>query len=316
MTSQHRLCKKSTAPRIAALAGALAAGDERLFFAELDALVQRRERDLFGELRKLTSDLQSALERFSVDSRLVDLAEKEVPDARHASRSRSQAHRRGRASHDGSGGAVRSAGGAHGAAGRRASSNCGGGFARARSRSMSSATWSGSMDVFLEAAARGHGQGARQSRGSAAGAGLSGSVGSDHPRRDEARRRTGGRAGRAGAAVERRRDDEARPRTTRRGFGPAVPGIDHGPAVSGQQDVDRCCRDWECDSRMWTRLADRDVRDAIDVAGLAQSPVTIASLSWTFSVSSACMLAVVRGARRRRAEGRGHHGAAVAARRS
>jgi len=25
---------------------------------------------------------------------------------------------------------------------------------------------------------------------------------------------------------------------TRRGFGPAVPGIDHGPAVSGQQDVD------------------------------------------------------------------------------
>jgi chemotaxis regulatin CheY-phosphate phosphatase CheZ len=23
-----------------------------------------------------------------------------------------------------------------------------------------------------------------------------------------------------------------------RGFGPAVPGVDHGPAVSGQQDVD------------------------------------------------------------------------------
>ena len=45
--------------------------------------MQRRERALFGELRKLTGDLQSALDRFSVDSRLVDLAEKEVPDARH-----------------------------------------------------------------------------------------------------------------------------------------------------------------------------------------------------------------------------------------
>lgn len=69
-------------PTIAAMAGALAANDEGLFFAELDALVERRERTLFGELRKLTADLQSALVRFSIDSRLVDLAEKEVPDAR------------------------------------------------------------------------------------------------------------------------------------------------------------------------------------------------------------------------------------------
>ncbi|HEU4487010.1 MAG TPA: protein phosphatase CheZ [Povalibacter sp.] len=67
---------------IAVLAGALAADDEGLFFSELDALVERRERGLFGELRKLTSDLQTALVRFSIDSRLVDLAEKEVPDAR------------------------------------------------------------------------------------------------------------------------------------------------------------------------------------------------------------------------------------------
>lgn len=68
---------------IAALAGALAAGDEPGFFAELDALVQRRESSLFGELQKLTSDLQGALNRFRIDSRLIDLAEKEVPDARH-----------------------------------------------------------------------------------------------------------------------------------------------------------------------------------------------------------------------------------------
>jgi chemotaxis protein CheZ len=68
---------------IAALAGALAAGDEPRFLAELDSLVQCRESSLFGELQKLTNDLQGALQRFRIDSRLVDLAEKEVPDARH-----------------------------------------------------------------------------------------------------------------------------------------------------------------------------------------------------------------------------------------
>jgi chemotaxis protein CheZ len=83
MSSHHPALQEEYGPSIAALAGSLAAGDESRFFAELDALVQRRERALFGELRKLTGDLQSALERFRVDSRLVDLAQKEVPDAKH-----------------------------------------------------------------------------------------------------------------------------------------------------------------------------------------------------------------------------------------
>ena len=68
---------------VAALAAALAKNDVASFFMELDALVQRRESALFGDLRKLTQNLQEALERFRIDSRLVDLAEKEVPDARH-----------------------------------------------------------------------------------------------------------------------------------------------------------------------------------------------------------------------------------------
>jgi chemotaxis protein CheZ len=68
---------------ITALSRALATGDEERFYSELDLLVQRRESALFGDLRKLTHDLQAALERFRIDSRLVDLAEKEVPDARH-----------------------------------------------------------------------------------------------------------------------------------------------------------------------------------------------------------------------------------------
>ncbi|HEY0683103.1 MAG TPA: protein phosphatase CheZ [Steroidobacter sp.] len=82
MTSGIDALRAEYGSSIATLAGALAAGDEQLFLSELDLLVHRRERTLFSELRKLTGDLQSALDRFSVDSRLVDLAEKEVPDAR------------------------------------------------------------------------------------------------------------------------------------------------------------------------------------------------------------------------------------------
>ena len=67
---------------VTALADAMAAGNEAAFFAELDSLLQRRERMLFLDLRKLTGDLQSALQRFRVDSRLADLAEKDVPNAR------------------------------------------------------------------------------------------------------------------------------------------------------------------------------------------------------------------------------------------
>ncbi|MGH8237050.1 MAG: protein phosphatase CheZ [Steroidobacteraceae bacterium] len=67
---------------VEALRDALAADNEAAFYSELDGLLQRRERMLFLDLRKLTGDLQSALQRFRVDSRLVDLAERDVPDAR------------------------------------------------------------------------------------------------------------------------------------------------------------------------------------------------------------------------------------------
>jgi chemotaxis protein CheZ len=82
MTSAIEALREEFGSTIATMSGALAAGNEQLFLSQLDSLVQRRERTLFSELRKLTGDLQSALNRFSVDSRLVDLAEKEVPDAR------------------------------------------------------------------------------------------------------------------------------------------------------------------------------------------------------------------------------------------
>lgn len=69
-------------PAVHTLQDALAAGDDSLFLATLDDIVQRRKHVLFSDLRKLTGDLQAALERFRIDSRLVDLAEKEVPGAR------------------------------------------------------------------------------------------------------------------------------------------------------------------------------------------------------------------------------------------
>jgi chemotaxis protein CheZ len=82
MTNATTALRDEFGATMAALSDALAAGDEAAFFSELDGLLQRRERMLFLDLRKLTGDLQSALQRFRVDSRLVDLAEKDVPDAR------------------------------------------------------------------------------------------------------------------------------------------------------------------------------------------------------------------------------------------
>jgi chemotaxis protein CheZ len=83
MTTTTTSLRDEYGANVMALADALTSGDDARFLEELDALVQRRERALFGELRKLTGDLQAALDRFTLDPRLLTLAEKEVPDARH-----------------------------------------------------------------------------------------------------------------------------------------------------------------------------------------------------------------------------------------
>jgi chemotaxis protein CheZ len=57
---------------------ALAAGDAARIQEALDAIVQTRESSLFNELRKLTADLQETLKRF----RLSHIANKAMPDAR------------------------------------------------------------------------------------------------------------------------------------------------------------------------------------------------------------------------------------------
>ncbi len=64
------------------LTAALRAEDETAFFAAVDHIVHMREPGMFTELRKLTDDLQQALERFSIEARLADIAENVIPDAR------------------------------------------------------------------------------------------------------------------------------------------------------------------------------------------------------------------------------------------
>lgn len=69
-------------PLVRALTDALAGDDEPAFFQALDALLRLREAGVLRELGAVAHDIESALARFCHETRLTDLAEKEVPDAR------------------------------------------------------------------------------------------------------------------------------------------------------------------------------------------------------------------------------------------
>ncbi|MGH6609849.1 MAG: protein phosphatase CheZ [Burkholderiaceae bacterium] len=225
-------------PGVAALADALAAGDEALFLGQLDALVQRREQALFGTLRKLTSDMQSALERFRVDSRLVDLAQKDVPDARHRldhvlKLTDEAAHRTMDLVEQSGPLAERTA--------------CEAAdmvvlWRRFRTRKIAVEEFRHMvtrMDAFLESArvdmdrVRGNlsevllAQGYQDLSGQIIRGVMKLVVELEVALADLIRLSNSGTHGVRAISEE-----------TRRGFGPSVPGIDNGPAVSGQQDVD------------------------------------------------------------------------------
>ncbi len=80
--SSFAILKLEYSACVEAMNEALRAEDETAFFAAVDHIVHMREPGMFTEIRKLTGDLQNALERFSVESRLQDIAENEIPDAR------------------------------------------------------------------------------------------------------------------------------------------------------------------------------------------------------------------------------------------
>lgn len=63
------------------LIAAIEAGDTADIEKSIDDLTKMRETELFNELGRLTRDLHEALKAFAVDSRIFDLAEKEIPNA-------------------------------------------------------------------------------------------------------------------------------------------------------------------------------------------------------------------------------------------
>lgn len=69
-------------PLLDRLTAAVAAGDASEFERVLDDLVHGRRKDLFAELRRLTARVRQALEAFQLNARFSELAERDVPDAR------------------------------------------------------------------------------------------------------------------------------------------------------------------------------------------------------------------------------------------
>ncbi len=223
---------------VKALSDALAAGDEAAFCGELDALLQRRERMLFLDLRKLTGDLQSALQRFRVDSRLVDLAEKDVPNAKlrldHVLRLTDEAAHRTLDLVEQSGPLAERT--------SRAAGELIEQWQRFRDRTIAVEEFHrmvSGMDAFLKAASTDMdkvrvnlsevllAQGYQDLSGQIIRGVMKLVTELEIALADLVR------LSRTGTRTARPVSDE-----TRRGFGPPIPGINSGPSVSGQQDVD------------------------------------------------------------------------------
>ncbi|PYG04064.1 MULTISPECIES: protein phosphatase CheZ [unclassified Thioalkalivibrio] len=82
MTEQENASGEDRLALARELVGALEGGDEEASRRLIQELARPYERELFDELGKLTRELHEALESFRGDSRLVELAQDEIPDAR------------------------------------------------------------------------------------------------------------------------------------------------------------------------------------------------------------------------------------------
>jgi chemotaxis protein CheZ len=67
---------------VEAMSRAVLEGDEEALSAALSALDGLRSVNVTTQVRRVAYDLQYALERFQIDSKLVDMAQRQVPDAR------------------------------------------------------------------------------------------------------------------------------------------------------------------------------------------------------------------------------------------
>jgi chemotaxis protein CheZ len=68
---------------VEAMHAALVSQDKQAFGAAMAGFNAVQNSTVMTSVRKVTGDLQAALERFRFESRLLDLAERQVPDARH-----------------------------------------------------------------------------------------------------------------------------------------------------------------------------------------------------------------------------------------
>lgn len=217
-------------------------GDEASFTACLDDLVHGRRRELFAELRKLTEDVRRALERFQLDSRFADLAEREVPDARarltHVmSLTDDAAHRTMDLCDQSRPFAARIIAGAadmrtllEGGAVKAADADT-----EARLRAFLDAANADAEQIRRNLSEVLLAQGYQDLTGQII-RGVITLVGEV----ETALASLMDLANRERALLPRGEDQKPSPS---RGYGPAVPGVDNGPAVSGQQDVDSLLSD-------------------------------------------------------------------------
>jgi chemotaxis protein CheZ len=70
------------APWVAAMSRALEGGDATDFGVALAGFEEARNAQVTLRVRRIATDLQTALDRFRVDSKLIDFAQHQVPDAR------------------------------------------------------------------------------------------------------------------------------------------------------------------------------------------------------------------------------------------
>lgn len=79
---EDRVIDEDTLGQVRELLTLMEAGDEVRSAALLDELTIRREKALYQELGRLTREFHDALKSFQLDTRLADIAEEEIPDAR------------------------------------------------------------------------------------------------------------------------------------------------------------------------------------------------------------------------------------------
>ena len=80
--SNNDLLNARYRPLVAALQGALDAGDDVAFHKAFEQLREGMSAEFMPELRRITASAQEALRKFREETRLDDLASNEVPDAR------------------------------------------------------------------------------------------------------------------------------------------------------------------------------------------------------------------------------------------